>query len=133
MTVNEQEIEMGTNNRVAQLQETARKAQDELSRIQAADFKAKNGKLVGKTFKVRNNYSCPEKPSDYWNEYAKVTRMDKYGMLYAVVFAIDKNGTARVEPDHCIHHAQYYSPIPAAEFERAKKKTLAKLRALLAA
>ena len=34
-------------------------------------------KYLGKCFKVRNNYSCPEKPSDYWFLYLKVTEIKK--------------------------------------------------------
>ena len=34
-------------------------------------------KYLGKCFKVRNNYSCPEKASDYWFLYLKVTEIKK--------------------------------------------------------
>lgn len=34
-------------------------------------------KYLGKCFKVRNNYSCPEKASDYWFLYTKVTEIKK--------------------------------------------------------
>lgn len=114
-----------------QLQADARKIGDQISRIESAQIRKKNAPLVGKTFKSQNNYSCPEKPSDYWWEYAKVVRMDKWGALYAVTFAIDSYGNARTHHNNCIHHAQNWTRIPVGVFDRARTKFMARVGAEL--
>jgi hypothetical protein len=112
-----------------QLKEEARKIGDHIGRIESAQVRKVNAPLVGKTLKSSNNYSVPEKKSDYWWTYAKVTRMDKWGMLYAFTFETDKYGNVRTQRDNCIHHAQYFTQIPAAEYKRARTKLLATLSA----
>ena len=112
---------------VEQLEKIAHDAQEKLSRIRSDKYKSENGSKVGKTFRTRNSYSCPEKPSDYWWLYAKVTRMDNAGMLHATTFQTDKYGVVSVNFDQCVHHAQYYDPCPAADFKTAWKALLKKL------
>jgi len=109
---------------VEQLQKIAGEAQDKLWQIQANERRKANGSKVGKTFRTRNSYSCPEKPSDYWWLWAKVTRMDDGGMLYATTFQVDRYGSIDIKRDQCIHHAQCYTQCPAAEFNRAWKALL---------
>jgi hypothetical protein len=112
---------------VEQLQKIALDAEEKLYRIRSDQFKSKNSSKVGKTFRTRNNFSCPEKPSDYWWLYAKITRMDDAGMLYATTFQTDKYGAVSINFDQCVHHAQYYSSCPAADFKKAWKAMLKKL------
>lgn len=106
---------------VEELTKIAHDAQEKLRRIEFADRAKRNGPLVGKTFKYRNCYSCPEKPSDYWWMYAKVTRMGDDGLLYLTTFQTDKYGNMEVRFEHLGYHMQGYHPVPASEFNRAWK------------
>ena len=112
---------------IEQLKKIAGDAQDKLWAIQADQFRKANGSKVGKTFRTRNNFSCPKKRSDYWWQYAKVTRMDEGGMLYATIFQTDQFGNVTVSYDSCVHHAQYYTPCPATDFNKAWRALLKKL------
>jgi hypothetical protein len=112
---------------VDELTKIACEAQEKLAAIKAEEFRRANAPKVGKTFKTRNNFSCPEKPSDYWWLYSKVTRMDNDGMLYATYFQTDKYGNISVCFDHYAYHMQGHQQIPAAEFNRAWKKMVAKV------
>jgi hypothetical protein len=102
-------------------------AQNELSRRQAEAFQQANASKVGKYFKTRNSYSCPEKPSDYWWTYEYCTSMDKDGMLKTFQFDTDKYGDVRVKFNHHAYHLQYAQPCTKAEFDRAFKKMQQKI------
>ena len=65
---------------------------------EAKERDRKNAKLVGRCFKYRNCYSCPEKESDYWWLYRKITRVED-GSLRAFEFQIDSRGEFEVRPD----------------------------------
>jgi hypothetical protein len=70
----------------------------ELNAIKDAEADALNGKLVGRCFSARNNYSCPEGPKDYWFLYTRVLRAEE-GSLRVFQFQIDKDGRIEIEPD----------------------------------
>lgn len=82
----------------------AKKAVDK-ARIEAIDLQNQYDKqtalpkvraLIG-TYLVypRNCYSCPEKPSDYWNVYAKVTGGDGCYLVMTEVF-VDSRGVGTI-------------------------------------
>jgi len=54
-----------------QLNAIAKQEEKELIAKHYPEFK----KLEGKYFKYKNSYSCPEKPSDYWFLYTKITEI----------------------------------------------------------
>jgi len=109
------------------LRKQAAEAQNAIAEHQHAEWRKANAPKVGKCFRTKNSCSCPEKPSDYWWVYARVTRMDESGMLYAMTFQTDKYGNVNIEQDSCVHHAQYYTPCSAADLKKAWKKLLSKL------
>lgn len=109
-----------------QLREEAQKLGDKIGKIESAKVRAVNGPIVGKTFKRDNSYSGSKR----WMQYAKAVRMDKYGMLFAATFEVDCDGRVSSDPDNCIYHAQYYTRIPAAEYERAKRKFIARAKSI---
>jgi hypothetical protein len=113
---------------VEQLTKISRDAQAKLWQIEAVKRRNDNGAKVCKTFRTRNSYSCPEKPSDYWWLYAKITRMDEGGLLYATTFQVDKYGHVYIAYDTCVHHAQYYTSCTAVEFNKAWRRLLKKLK-----
>ncbi len=57
----------------------------------------KNQKLVGKCFKSRNSYSCPEADEDYWWIYGKIISIEEGTHantdVYMDKFQDDKKGT----------------------------------------
>jgi len=56
-----------------QLNAIAKQEEKEMIEREYPKFK----EFEGRCFKTRNNYSCPEKPSDYWFLYTKITSVKK--------------------------------------------------------
>jgi hypothetical protein len=113
------------------LQKQARAISDKIGKIESAKVREKNRPKVGKFYRARNNYSCPEKRSDYWWVYAEVTRMDEFGMLYATEIQTDRHGNISIRFDSCIHHAQSWSPTTRYAYVKAWAKMLAKVKGLV--
>jgi hypothetical protein len=91
-----------------------------IGRLEAKRRYEDNAALLGKTFKYRNCYSCPERPSDYWPLYAKVTKVDKDGYLKVFTFETDKYGHINIRvDDHKYHMSDGYQPISATEYRKA--------------
>lgn len=97
----------------------AREANALLHKIRDAERLAENKGLLGKTFRMRNDYSCPEKPSDYWWVYAKVQKVGRDGMLTVLRFDTDKYGAMQVQVERYQHHMAYYTEITPAAFNKA--------------
>lgn len=121
---------MTMDQSIETLRETSRKAQEAISEIETLARREANGPKVGKFYKTRNSYSCPEKPSDYWWVYEKVTRMDESGFLYTTQFQTDKHGKIFIEPDHYAYHMQYGTEIKPAVFSRAWAKLIEDIDAI---
>src|SRR5581483_1710586 len=103
---------------LSELEATARAVGEKIDAIKTKERKAANQKKVGRYYKTRNSYSCPENPSDYWWLYAKCTRMDNEGFLYAFKFQTDKYGKIEIESDAHSYHMQHYDPCTKAEFDK---------------
>lgn len=115
-----------------QLQKVVRDAQEKLYAVEVAERIKKNSVFVGKTFKYRNSYSCPEKPTDYWWMYAKVTECSEAdGLLYATTFQTDKYGDMTVQTRQNCYHMQGYTPCKLSEFNNAWKRFRAKIESTL--
>jgi hypothetical protein len=79
-------------------------AREELRAIEDAEKTKANASLIGKCFKYRNSYSCPESDADYWWLYSKVVSVD--GEWAQVLrFQTDRNG--RVEFETCSTHVRH--------------------------
>jgi hypothetical protein len=116
---------MKTTARKKALNKVLTQARNELSEIESAERAAENAKLVGRFFKYRNNYSCPEKESDYWYLYTAVERTDADGGIRQFSFQTDKNGDIRIEPDQWhIGLLSGYAEIPFQEFDIAWQKVV---------
>lgn len=113
------------------LQKQARDIGNKIDKMKSAEVRKANSPKVGKFYRTRNNYSCPEKPSDYWWVYAEVTRMDEYGMLYVTEFQTDRHGNISIRFDGCIHHAQSWSPTTRDAYHKAWAKLLTKVKGLV--
>lgn len=103
----------------ADAERLAREANQRLHAIRDAERYDENKGLLGKTFKCRNNYSCPKKPSDYWWHYVKVQKVDDAGMLTVFMFETDMYG--KTSTGIYEHRCQLndYTPCPTAEFNKA--------------
>lgn len=82
---------------------------------------------IGKCFRYRNNYSCPEKPSDYWWLYRKITGV-KDGSYTSFQFQTDRDGMVRIEQKEWDNISESDKEITDAEFNHVWKETLAKIK-----
>ena len=113
-----------------ELQSVIRKTAAQLQRIENRERYGEAIGLLGKCFRTRNNYSCPEKPSDYWWLYIRVTRVATDGSLYAFEFEVDKNGAIRINPLQYMYRPDTlsrYQEITLADFKKAMKAMECKL------
>ena len=106
--------------RKEELERQMRKLRTELNEIQDRENAERFSGLVGKCFVYRNCYSCPEKPSDYWDSYCQVHSITG---SYANVmeFEIDKDGMIRIHPDRCVPANMLgtsWKPLTVAQFKR---------------
>jgi hypothetical protein len=97
--------------------------QNQLFKLEEKEASELSSKLVGKYFKVRNCYSLPEKPSDYWWLYAKIDHADG-SLVCLTTFQIDKDGRIEVEQEKIRHNSlvNRYTEISKAEYTKALKK-----------
>lgn len=109
------------------LLQSRRSINAKISKIEDAERAAMNRSHIGKTFRYRNNYSCPEKPSDYWWLYAKCTKLDRWGNVVLETFEVDKNGDFSFHTRENIRLMEGYKPIPEAEYRKQLKRALAVL------
>lgn len=115
------------------LQETVRRANEAIGKLESTRRYEQNIGTLGKFFKYRNCYSCPKKPSDYWPIYAKVTAVDKDGHITALQFETDKYGSVSVKiKEHAYHmgNGDGWTEITASEYRRALKALKSKIAKL---
>jgi hypothetical protein len=79
------------------LRRKAEEARDALYAAEAEERDRRNAALVGKCFRGRTSYSCPEGPDDYWPVFAKVIGVEG-GQLILFEFSCDKNGKYVIDP-----------------------------------
>ena len=114
-----------------ELKAEASKIGAKISKIEHESRTETNRQHVGRYFKYRNCYSCPEKPSDYWWLYIRVTGLDRDGSLQYTECQIDKYGEITIKAKkHMYWLTDGYIPISAAEFGRAWDRVAAKLNAI---
>lgn len=97
-------------------------------------------KYEGKYFKRRNSYSCPEKKSDYWWTYCKVTEIkpsDIYQGHNCILskfdgysFEIDKDGNIRITQEKYGYTHMLGQEISEKEFNDAWNKMINKINAI---
>ena len=107
--------------------------QDKIDVIEKAERKKKMNELIGKCFKLSNNYSCPEKKSDYWWLYVMPLRVNSEGWLDVLSFEIDKYGEIRIRPKEQVYYAHYfdaYTRITKGQFYRAWVKITEAIEAI---
>lgn len=107
-------------------------AQVELWEIEKQEAEERNRSLIGKCFKYRNSYSCPQEDKDYWWMYMKVSGVSGTS-LRVWRFQTDKYGKVDIEPDtmfsqEMIHIGRH--EIPLAEFDAAWREIMERLERL---
>jgi len=111
------------NERKEELNTLIRKAHNELRDIESAERLLDNLALVGKYFKYRNCYSCPESDSDYWWIYARVDSLSESNTPVVIQFQTDKYGMITIETDkNQFTMSNGWTVISEAEFSREWKK-----------
>jgi hypothetical protein len=114
-------------NELTQLETQRAEIVGRISEIEFARDEEKSAEFVGRYFKYRNSYSCPEKPSDYWHLYFKVTGYEGR-RLKGYSFEQDKYGKFFFDPNaETFHHLTRYEEIEADEFARARSSFLSRL------
>lgn len=113
-----------------QLEAAIAPLQSELNRLRDAETLNESKALVGRCFKYRNCYSCPQTDADYWWLYLKVVKVGGYWPI-AFQFQTDKDG--RIEIETRSHHTRLsgYVEISAKEFNAAWRKVQKRVKALL--
>jgi hypothetical protein len=100
-----------------------REARAVLAAHEDAERRAKGASLIGRCFRYRNCYSCPQSEADYWWLYLRVTDMNEHGSLQGWSFQTDKDGRVSVwAREHILSElvsSDGYKEIPQAEFDRA--------------
>lgn len=111
------------------LQQQERSINQKLNRLRDAERRQANVDLVGRTFRSHNNYSCPEKRSDYWWLYGKVTDIDSSGYLKVMMFQTDKYGSITIKFDQHRYNMSDWEPISETKFKEAWQKLQKKIAA----
>lgn len=103
--------------------------------VDEREIAPKRRALVGRCFRYRNCYSCPDKPSDYWWLWLRIVGVDG-GCVLCVQTERDKYGKITIENhaipcfDGTVHEA--YRPVTRRQYDRATSGMLAQARKLLA-
>lgn len=104
------------------LREKARAVQNRIWKAEAAERYEKAKGLLGKCFRYRNSYSCPEGEKDRWWLYMRVTEVTKDGWLTVFSFQTDKDGAIEIVPEkRKMHESSLGEPITQKQFQHAYK------------
>jgi hypothetical protein len=114
------------NAELKKLQRQSREVQERIWEIENAEAEKETAEYVGRFFKARNSYSCPEKPSDYWWLYFKVTGFEGR-FVTGFEFQRDKGGRSWSDPN--VHRVIYsdHIEISQSDWNRQWRSFLAKL------
>lgn len=108
-----------------ELQAEVRRLHVELRDREEAALKEQGQPLVGKCYRYRNCYSCPQTEKDYWWLYKRVVSVEG-SSLHTFSFETDRNGDIRIQHDEFGHTMQFlnnmYEEIPAKTFNREWRK-----------
>lgn len=92
---------------------------------------ATKSKDIGRCFKCRNNYSCPEEDSDFWWVYYRITDVNKDGYYSCIYFQTDKYGRQEVSIDVRNYIYDDWKEITSEEYKIAVEKYISGVEKLL--
>ena len=121
---------MTPEERIQEIDKQWEKLRSEKWKLEDAIRRKQLPGLVGKCYVYEKNcYSCPEKPSDYWNEYARLVAY-KDGTAYAETFCVTKDGEFSFTPKTVwsdVKERTGWKTIPKKNYLRAKRSYLRSL------
>ena len=89
-----------------------------LRAVEAAREREVSREFVGKCFKYRNCYSCPETEADYWWLYAVVTHVGEVvGRVFE--FQRDSRGEIKIDLDYAWYPSDSWIEIEIGELDDA--------------
>ena len=120
-----------------ELKETIQLEEKEIIKKHFPEFQ----KMIGKCFKIRNNYSCPEKLSDYWFLYVRITDIKEEDLYVSnsgeclsnysgFSFQTDKYGRVNIDTKDRGYVHSLGEEIPELEFEKAWNKMIKRIHTL---
>lgn len=111
-----------------ELRATADKVRREIMKREDAARIAANRDTVGKCYRYRNCYSCPEKPSDYWWLYTKVVGLEGPNIFYTE-FEVAKDGRISINFNRQCYASMIHGhvEIRASEFNKAWRALQSKI------
>ncbi len=116
-------------NREQELLDQMEPLRHELDKIARKKRQDENTAYVGKCFRYRNSYSCPESEADYWWLYAMVTGLSDSGQPVGISFQTDKNGDIEFKSKLWFTGSAGYEEISgeafAIQFDMAINRTIA--------
>lgn len=117
-------------NTIKRLEGQVDKLYIKINQIQDAQNSKENRKLLERCFRTRNNYSCPEKASDYWWLYFKVLRTGS--LVTCLSFEIDPNGNIIIRPsaEYYGHQIAEYESITNEAFQKEWEKCQKLIRSI---
>lgn len=94
---------------------------DEIENIQIENMKLN----IGKCFKYRNSYSCPQSEEDYWFVYHQIVDV-KNGRYNAIMFQTTSDGTCSISQEELFYRkfSSCFTEITEKEFNQAKERFL---------
>lgn len=100
-----------------QLRHTIQRAHERLREIEDAEREDRNATLVGKYFRFRNSYSCPDTADDYWWLYLHITGISENGWLEYWSFEQDSLGKTIIYSNQSMSRVTSdYQKISASHF-----------------
>lgn len=88
----------------------------ELDEIDRKKRISQSASEVGRCYRYRNCYSCPQTEADYWWLYIKVTEMSEDGRLTGLGFQTDKDGKIEFENRTYFTGSERYQEISEESF-----------------
>jgi hypothetical protein len=110
---------MSGTTKLAQLEKQRDKLGEQIRVLQRQQRNKELAGYVGKYFKFRNCYSCPQNEADYWWRYLYVNGIDEECYLVCTAFEITADKKIHVSFEE--HHAGLsgYQEIKRSEFAAA--------------
>lgn len=121
------EIKKEYNKKAIELRNLKHKIKEHEDNKEIPDLKKE---YENKFFKTRTNYSCPEKPSDYWFIYQRVNKITSVSYCEITSFSIDKNGVILIEKDKYYFISMLHQEITEKEFYNKFDKLIDKIKSI---
>lgn len=112
------------------LETEIRRLQNQKYKIENAERRKANSKLIGKTFRYRNSYGGTGR--DWWL-YARVIKIDQYGSPVCFRFQTDCDGKIEIDQNYSAPYTLNggYQEITKTEFRKAWRVVKNKIKGIV--